>query len=276
MFVFDWAAIQRFYDDGHTVRECRARFGFSNGAWDAAVRRGAVRPRPKAARLAESATRRAVRELLASGLSQAAAARRLGLSPAAVSHHAARLGIPRQRACARRYDWAEVQRYYDRGHSITDCQRRFGMARKTFHDAMKRGAIVTRPQAMPIGELLVAGRRRGRWHVKGRLLRSGLVAARCDECGIDAWRDRPLPLELHHVNGDGDDNRIENLRLLCPNCHSQTDNWGGRAKRVAAVERTPPRESRAPSRCPPAPPGRVWLGPLSGGGLRSGPRSGPP
>jgi RNA polymerase subunit RPABC4/transcription elongation factor Spt4 len=43
-----------------------------------------------------------------------------------------------------------------------------------------------------------------------------------------------LALELHHVNGDGRDNRIENLMLLCPNCHSQTDNWGGRAKGLVA------------------------------------------
>ncbi len=39
-----------------------------------------------------------------------------------------------------------------------------------------------------------------------------------------------LSLELHHVNGDGQDNRLENLMLLCPNCHSQTDTWGARNK----------------------------------------------
>jgi hypothetical protein len=48
--------------------------------------------------------------------------------------------------------------------------------------------------------------------------------------GLSEWRGQPLPLELHHVNGDRHDNRVENLQLVCPNCHSITPNWGGRAK----------------------------------------------
>lgn len=85
-----------------------------------------------------------------------------------------------------------------------------------------------RPHVIPIEALLVAGPHRQRGHIKARLLREGLKANRCEICGLDEWRGRPLSLELHHVNGDGNDNRLENLRLLCGNCHSQTDNWGGR------------------------------------------------
>ena len=182
-----------------------------------------------------NSTRRAIADLLAEGLTQAAIARRLGLSPATVSYHAAELGIARRSECARRYDWGAVQRYYDEGHSIAECRGRFGMANRTFTDAVRRGAIVTRPQAIPMTDLLVAGRRRNRWHLKTRLLNSGLKAPRCEECGIESWRERPVSFELHHVNGDGHDNRLENLRLLCPNCHSQTENWGGRGKGVRAA-----------------------------------------
>ena len=81
---------------------------------------------------------------------------------------------------------------------------------------------------MPIEQLLVVGRRTQRGHLKLRLIAEGLKANRCEICGIEDWRGAPLSLALHHINGDGLDNRLENLQLLCGNCHSQTDTFGGR------------------------------------------------
>lgn len=58
-----------------------------------------------------------------------------------------------------------------------------------------------------------------------RLVKEGLKEAKCESCGNTHWLDLPLKFELDHKNGDNRDNRIENLRVLCPNCHSQTSTW---------------------------------------------------
>jgi len=51
---------------------------------------------------------------------------------------------------------------------------------------------------------------------------------KCTECGISEWMNNPITLEIDHINGDNTDNRVENLRYLCPNCHSQTTTYKGR------------------------------------------------
>jgi DNA-binding transcriptional ArsR family regulator len=184
-------------------------------------------------------TRREVEKLLEQGMSGAQIARALGISKSTVAYHRRRLGHPVDERCNRRYDWAEIQRYYDAGHSITECQLRFGFNRQTWHAARQRGQVRSRPQALPLAQLLVKGVKRGRFNVKSRLIAAGLKEDRCELCGLDTWRGRPLAMALHHVNGDVLDNRLENLRLLCPNCHSQTENFSGRnrrAKRAASAE----------------------------------------
>lgn len=152
------------------------------------------------------------------------------MTPATVSYHVKALGMAGESRCGRRYDWGEVQRFHDMGHSTRECMERFGFSSQTWHEARSRGALRTRAARAPIETYLVNGRTVSRGHLKRRLLSEGLKEGRCEECGLDQWQGKPLPLALHHVNGDGDDNRLENLQLLCGNCHSQTPNFSGKNK----------------------------------------------
>ena len=58
-----------------------------------------------------------------------------------------------------------------------------------------------------------------------RLLQEGYFEHKCSCCGLTKWLDNPIPLELHHKNGDKDDNQLNNLELRCPNCHYFTDTY---------------------------------------------------
>jgi DNA-binding CsgD family transcriptional regulator len=175
-----------------------------------------------------TSTREQVRRLLDMGLAKAEIAQTLGITKSTVSYHARGLGEKVDGRCARRYDWSAIQDWYDLGHSVRECSRRFGFNLASWHDAVRRGAVTARPVAMPLDELLKKGVPRNRNHVKQRLVSAGVKQEHCESCGISEWQGRPLSLALHHVNGDRHDNRLENLRLLCPNCHSQTENFGGR------------------------------------------------
>jgi DNA-binding CsgD family transcriptional regulator len=224
----DWAVIRSFYEKGHSAAECGRRFGFTPSTWDAAINRGEIVPRPRTSQQPRGRTRREVERLLNDGIRISEIAERLGVSKPTVCYHARRLGVPSQAKFARRFDWQEIQRVYDSGVPQRECRRRFGFSNNAWGDAVARGDIVPRSRLIPIEDLLVVGRPTNRTHLKARLIQAGLKQNQCEECGLISWRGKPFNMQLHHINGDGQDNRLENIALLCANCHAQTDTYGGR------------------------------------------------
>lgn len=77
-------------------------------------------------------------------------------------------------------------------------------------------------------ELLIKNCKHNRRQLRGFIIRNNLLPYRCAICNTVKWNNKTLSLELDHINGVNDDNRLENLRFLCPNCHSQTTTYGSR------------------------------------------------
>jgi hypothetical protein len=102
--------------------------------------------------------------------------------------------------------------------------------------AAQREGSQRRPR--PLGEILVEGSTYSRNHLKERLYREGVKERRCEICGQgEIWNGRSMALILDHVNGVRDDHRIENLRIVCPNCAATFDTHCGRKNRMDLADR---------------------------------------
>lgn len=84
----------------------------------------------------------------------------------------------------------------------------------------------------PLEQVLVENSTYDSSALKGRLIRGNILANVCSECGLyPEWNGKPLSLQLDHINGVHNDHRLDNLRLVCPNCHSQSPTYAGKNRK---------------------------------------------
>lgn len=122
----------------------------------------------------------------------------------------------------------------NRSYSYKILKKRLGIDNIDFSHiklgiSSNRGRKFSKTKALPLTNILIVNSDYSPSYLKKRLLKENLLRNECYECGqTPEWNGKKLTLQLDHINGTNNDNRLENLRLLCPNCHSQTETFAGR------------------------------------------------
>lgn len=118
-------------------------------------------------------------------------------------------------------------------HQINTAIGRLGLDTSHFTGkAWNKGMTYSTKKRVPIAKLLAIGTTPQSYKLKKRLYDEGLKIPACEICGwAQIAQDGRIPLELDHINGDRYDNRLENLRILCPNCHSLQPTHRGKNKK---------------------------------------------
>jgi hypothetical protein len=197
-----------------------------------------------------------IREMLVAGKNYGEIRRELGVAASTIAYHAKRMGLTGTSKYGQRIDWKAVQAFYDAGATIRQTITHFGMSRSAWSDSVRDGTILlsdtparkallkisrlvdrSRHHQIPHDEMFCINSKSSTGTVKKRVVRDSLVLHHCSNprCllhGITnpSWAGLPITLHLDHVNGVSNDHRLENLRFLCPNCHSQTATYCGRNK----------------------------------------------
>lgn len=176
-------------------------------------------------------------KLLNSGKSVCEIARLLKCSKSVVSYHKSKINgkNPPSKTYVN-FDWNTIQQYFDKYDcSYVELKTRFEISNAHIRSARKHGLFKSHTIEKSKLEYFLVKKFPKNFstsRLKKRLIDENLLENKCSECGISGeWNGKELTLQLDHINGINNDNSLENLRILCPNCHSQTNTYAGKNKK---------------------------------------------
>lgn len=125
-------------------------------------------------------------------------------------------------------NFERIKKYIDFYNSNTD----------HFQSASEQLKGLAVGRTIPLEKILIVNSTYGNsYTLKKRLLKEAIKINKCEVCGLsDKWNDKNINMQLDHINGVNNDNRIENLRMICPNCHSQTETFCGKHNGQKAIK----------------------------------------
>lgn len=122
--------------------------------------------------------------------------------------------------------------YSIKGNSwgFSQVRRRMDDLNMSLSDFKGKSAVIekTRETSLTEEKLFKENCKHNRSCLRRYIIKNNILPYKCAICGVSEWNGKTLSLELDHINGINNDNRLENLRFLCPNCHSQTTTYGSR------------------------------------------------
>ncbi len=168
---------------------------------------------------------------------------------------------------ARKYTKEEFINAWNESDSISDVARKIGCNASGggFHTIKSAAKALNLSYDHMTGKSSLSGKKLRRYELSDiliensdytttsslrlRLIKEGIKESKCEICGISEWMGKSAPLQLDHINGIRTDNRLENLRILCFNCHGQTDTYGSKNRKELYKNKVQPKGLEKSKKC---------------------------